>query len=277
MQSKTLQAFALAVGLSENGTFDHKPEILESCPNLQDGAVPTYVIKNDISFNLQDYRTFQHLGDVTQETALTIRNGLLVTNGNSDYGYPNMIMVNSGGDSEARYMITDSMNVAGSTYTVCANQASSAAMTVLANGTKRYAMENCYGIAHSIRGTYAEGTPYELIEFAKDMIKDDEKNRKIITKSSLIDDNCYAALFYHTNGNTKLSSHDMLSLGIVDAILLSDEKMEVRADDPRIKFQACMGDQLADTGTTREVPEHPDVIQDMQEHAFQKCKYHLGF
>ncbi len=248
---RNVTALALIIGLQSPfaGAANHSDEILDACPNLKDGAVPTEIMLSDLSFDTRHYNSITLMnGVIADENTTLTRDNILFTNQDTPDVAKNLLMINStGGSAYSSKMVIDAMNHTNNTITVCANEASSAALDILASGTHRYAMENCHAISHSMRGGTSNMSADDLINHAKEIKRLDDDNRKVLT-NELLSDQCYSAIRSTKNGDTVLYSDDLLSLGLIDAILMPNHKMKVRADDPRINYQSCYITEL--TGKT---------------------------
>ncbi len=244
------KAMALAMGITASFTAaSHEDYILEACPNLKDGAVKTAIIKSDFSLKTAEWNmAFSIDGQITVENTTEVRDELLFSNEENHNDLPNLLIVNSsGGNSVAANNIVSAMNATNNTITLCANQASSAALSILSNGVNRYAQDSCMGVIHnfSVEKSVWEST-VDTIYFWSEENKREERfrehldsiDKRILTKSGFMDEKCYNTLTQ--NGDIYLTAKDMLKLGIVDAVLLPDNKMEVHATgDYRVALQAC--------------------------------------
>ena len=246
----------------------HSPELLTACPNLKEGEVKTTTIANYLRFAPQYWRTTNQLEmAIDEEQARNIRNNLRSPDADGEPEAGDLLLINSwGGNVANSHSIIDTMNVmSGNTATLCANQISSAAMTVFAAGHNRYAYPSCYGVAHgtsydtlaaSDKIEYGAESTHEKTERHRFLHNADIVDRHYMTKSGLMDDTCYNFLSDPKNGDTYLHGDDFLNLGIADAILISKDEMIVRADDWRVNFQACTDIAYEEYTLRLELPEN---------------------
>lgn len=244
MQSK-LHAAALAFGLSTAPppllafASEHSDRILEACPSLREGAVETVEIPYSLDLSTDSWGAVLSLtGEIDHHSAANIRDNIIfVPDTTQEYGAI-LLMINSyGGAPEQAGLILTAMDMSPhpSVTTVCASEASSAALDVLAYGDERYAFHNCTAVAHDVSYSFSSASGKYVTRYISTVEKLTDNSQNILTQNGtnlFMDEKCYKAL--HGRDDIPLDAMDMLRLGIVSSVINRDNTaMTVRADDPR--------------------------------------------
>lgn len=281
MQLDKLKKLAVAFSLcASTSAFsaEHNESILNACPSLKPGAVETAEIPYGLDLSTNNWGHITSLsGTIDAHSTAALRDAILfvpdATADKEDIG-DLLIMVNSpGGDLEQAETITTAMDMSPHSYitTVCASQASSSALAVLAAGHQRLAFPNCHSIVHATSYNMSNVSRKDALAHFESVARLDAYYESVLTKNGKnpqMDNNCHESL--ESNGEIRLSAMDLLRLGLVDGVLSPDNTSQtVLTSNPQYQFYKCVEAGKNDLSE--------DQIEEQYETLRNQCLEHLGF
>ncbi|MCC6598406.1 MAG: ATP-dependent Clp protease proteolytic subunit [Alphaproteobacteria bacterium] len=270
MQLHKLKKLAVIFALCSNTSApaaEHNEKILEACPSLKPGAVETAKMPYGLNLSTNDWGHVAALsGPIDSYTTATIRDSILFVPDTLKEVGDLLVMINSsGGHLEQVETITTAMNMSPhqNITTVCASEASSAALAVLAAGKERLAFPNCHAIVHNTSFNLTAASRQDIKAYLQATERADNHYKSVLTKNGAnpqMDDACHEAL--ENNGDIRLSAMDLLHLGLVDGVLSPDNQSKtVLKSSSEARYYECLVSN-ADYSAEDTTDEEREAIKD---------------
>lgn len=257
---------------------EHDEHILNACPSLRPGAVETAEIPVGLNLSTNSWGNITWLsGEMNSFSTANLVNSVLFVPDATEPAGDHLLMINSpGGNLEEVETITTAMSMSpyGYTTTVCAAQASSSALAILATGDRRLAFWNCHAIAHPTTHSLGDISRKDAEAYFKRTGRPDDHYENVLTQKGenpQMDKTCYYAL--DNNGYIRLSAMDLLHLGLVDGVLSPDNTSQtVLKSSPEFKFYSCIED-----GEAAFNADMPDKARKKAEKELQEQCFHQAY
>ncbi|MEM7651043.1 MAG: ATP-dependent Clp protease proteolytic subunit [Pseudomonadota bacterium] len=232
MQSQLKSLIAtLAITLPFNAAA-HNQEILDACPQLK----PTLTVTMPSFFPFSELdieRSNKILGYIDEASAINAINNIREQNFEeqdtpADELEPALLVINSdGGRIGPSRQIMTQMALTSSIVTLCTEEASSAAMLILAQSESSFSLRQCFSLIH--KPVYDHEAESKYHELARENTAREIKDHTLSVSN--MSSECYDTLTQ--NDGYILSATDMLKFEIVDALLDENlERMTVLAEQP---------------------------------------------
>lgn len=273
---KLAGVFALCVNTMAMAA-EHDEHILNACPSLRPGAVETVEIPVGLDLSTNSWGNIPWLsGDIDSFSTANLVNSILFVPDATEPAGDLLLMINSPGGNLAEVeTITTAMTMSpyGYVTTVCAAQASSSALAILAAGDRRLAFSNCHAIAHPTTHSLGDISRKDAEAYFKSIESPDDHYKRVLTqdgKNPQLDETCYDAL--DNNGDTRLSAMDLLHLRLVDGVLSPDNTSQrVLKSSPEFKFYSCIEDGEAAFNADMTDEARKEAEKALQEQCFHQA------